>query len=75
MIPALLGQVDVKGGLWFGLPALPIAGGATGRGTTAQFRMDKKLTSDEFKGRRPDKEDFPAWWTMNPHFQTAKLPE
>lgn len=75
MIPALLGQVDVKGGMWFGMPALPIAGGATGRGTTTQFRMDKVMTSEEFKSRRPDKEDFPAWWTMNPHFQTAKLPE
>lgn len=75
MIPALLGMVDVKGGMWFGQPALPIAGNAMGRGSTPQFRMESKLNSEDFKSRRPDSGDFPAWANLNAHVQMARFPE
>lgn len=75
MIPALLGMVDVKGGMLFGQPAPAIAGNPTGLGSTAQFRMDGTFNGADFKSRRPDAEDFPAWANLNMHIQTARLPE
>ena len=74
MIPALLGMVDVKGGLWFGGAGLPIAGDVTGVGTS-QFLCKDIYADQGFADRRLDKEDFPVWHELETHMQMARLPE
>lgn len=75
MIPALMGMADVKGGFMFPQPPTPIAGTPIGLGSTPEFRKESVLNGEEFKSRRLDKDDFPAWWTLNQHLQTARFPE
>lgn len=74
MIPALLGMVDVKGGLLFSGAGLPIAGDVTGVGTD-QFLCKDIYADQGFRDRRFDREDFPVWNDMVTHLQTAHLPE
>lgn len=74
MIPALLGMVDVKGGLLFGGAGLSIAGDVTGVGTS-QFLCKDIYADQAFAERRLDKDDFPVWHELETHMQMARLPE
>ncbi|MEG2934209.1 MAG: molybdopterin-dependent oxidoreductase [Gordonibacter sp.] len=71
MIPALLGNVEKKGGFMFSSGGLPFDLG----GSNSQFRAENIYTEQKFGERRVDREDFPVWNSFTKHFQTAKLPE
>lgn len=70
MIPALMGNIEKKGGVLFGSGGLPI-----GDGSTSKFKCEDIFEEQNFAERRLDKEDFPTWVYFNKHFQTAKFPE
>jgi anaerobic selenocysteine-containing dehydrogenase len=70
MIPALLGSLDVAGGLTLG-PGLPFDYAASTRG----FQLEGVYEEQGFQSRRLDREDFPVWAKYYKMMQTVKLPE
>ncbi|MDR3136121.1 MAG: molybdopterin-dependent oxidoreductase [Coriobacteriales bacterium] len=70
MIPALLGNLDVTGGLPLG-PGLPFDYAASTKG----FQLEDVYEAEGFQQRRYDREDFPVWARYYKMMQTVKLPE
>jgi anaerobic selenocysteine-containing dehydrogenase len=70
MIPALLGQLDVKGGFTLG-GGLPLDYTAS----TAKFNLEEKYVEDGLPALRLDKDDFPVFAKYLKMLQTVKLPE
>ncbi|MDR2109061.1 MAG: molybdopterin-dependent oxidoreductase [Coriobacteriales bacterium] len=70
MIPALLGNLDVPGGLPLG-PGLPFDYAAS----TKAFQLEDVYEAEGFQQRRHDREDFPVWAKYYKMMQTVKLPE
>ena len=70
MIPALLGSLDVPGGMTLG-PGLPFDYAAS----TSAFQMEPQYMDGGFQDRRVDKEAFPVWAYYNKMIQTNNLPE
>ncbi|MDR1014126.1 MAG: molybdopterin-dependent oxidoreductase [Coriobacteriales bacterium] len=70
MIPALLGCLDVAGGLTLG-PGLPFDYAASTKG----FQLEGVYEEQGFQGRRHDKDEFPVWAKYYKMMQTVNLPE
>ncbi|MDR1421796.1 MAG: molybdopterin-dependent oxidoreductase [Coriobacteriales bacterium] len=70
MIPALLGFLDVKGGMALG-PGLPFDYAASTRG----FQLEDVYEAQGYQERRHDLKDFPVWARYYKMIQTVKLPE
>ncbi|MDR2492534.1 MAG: molybdopterin-dependent oxidoreductase [Coriobacteriales bacterium] len=70
MIPALLGALDVAGGLSLG-PGLPFDYAASTRG----FQLEDVYESEGFQARRHDLAEFPVWAKFYKMMQTVHLPE
>ncbi|MCL2756897.1 MAG: molybdopterin-dependent oxidoreductase [Coriobacteriia bacterium] len=69
-IPALLGSLDVAGGIMFS-PGL----GFDGFASTPSFQLEPKYVSDGFQSRRHDLKDFPVWARLTKLMQTVRFPE
>ncbi|MDR2587301.1 MAG: molybdopterin-dependent oxidoreductase [Coriobacteriales bacterium] len=70
MIPALLGSLDVAGGLTLG-PGLPFDYAAS----TPAFQLEDVYTEQGFQDRRYDRDEFPVWARYYKMMQTVHLPE
>jgi anaerobic selenocysteine-containing dehydrogenase len=70
MIPALLGFLDVKGGMALG-PGLPFDYAASTKG----FQLEDVYEKEGFQERRFDLKDFPVWAKYYKMMQTVHLPE
>ncbi|MDR3307708.1 MAG: molybdopterin-dependent oxidoreductase [Coriobacteriales bacterium] len=70
MIPALLGSLDVTGGLALG-PGLPFDYAAS----TPGFQLETLYNEQGYQSRRLDKDDFPVWAKYYKMMQTVLLPE
>ena len=69
-IPALLGSLDVAGGIMFN-PGL----GFDGFASTRAFQLEEKYETEGFYDRRHDKDEFPVWAKLTKLMQTVHLPE
>ena len=70
MIPALLGSLDVAGGLPLG-PGLPFDYAAS----TKAFQLENVYEEQGYQQRRLDLKDFPVWAKYYKMMQTELLPE
>jgi anaerobic selenocysteine-containing dehydrogenase len=70
MIPALLGSLDVTGGMTLG-PGLPFDYAASTRG----FQLEGLYDEKGLQSKRHDRDDFPVWARYYKMMQTVKLPE
>ena len=70
MIPALLGNLDVAGGMPLG-PGLPFDYAAS----TKAFQLENVYESQGFQERRYDLKEFPVWAKYYKMMQTVNLPE
>jgi anaerobic selenocysteine-containing dehydrogenase len=70
MIPALLGSLDVAGGLTLG-PGLPFDYAASTKG----FQLESVYEEQGFQDRRLDRDEFPVWAKYYKMMQTVNLPE
>jgi anaerobic selenocysteine-containing dehydrogenase len=70
MIPALLGNLDVAGGMALG-PGLPFDYAAS----TKAFQLENVYEAEGFQQRRLDLEEFPVWAKYYKMMQTVNLPE
>jgi len=72
MIPALLGSLEVSGGIMWGMRG-PIS--LDGNATTGAFSIESTYNAQGFRQRRHDLKDFPVWAELIYLMQTVKLPE